>query len=413
MKARSKIIFLYLFFFPLTNSTYSTTCLFSTISNTNPYLSSPAYGVSNYDIIQNVTYQVEINLTITKNTEPGDFYFKFPRLIDRMPNSPLTKYTPPYQDSELLYNNFTGYDAIIMEKNDKFNNTYDWLNTTLNPGEKFTMSQKYLVGLNEIKFSGITDAEIGEYDYSDIMFELYCNNTEQFYERDNALLIALSNSIVSPSDNPIEKASKICNWVANHIHYNNSMDGEKGALWAYNNLDGDCSEFSSLMVTLLRIQDIPARKVTGFLVSNNPSLRPKANDTWSFDATESTEAEIMGHAWMEYYVPDIGWIACDPTWHAIYNYFNRIDYLRFNLNVGANFFFPPSFTIGEFSSLVFYPTSEYFTYDYNITILVIDSNLAPLRPLPLLFMIFVGIGVAAVLFTIILLMSAKRKKEKY
>lgn len=408
MKIKAKFIIIYLVFFPIAFSAYSTTPLLSTVSYTNPFISTPDYGVSNYDITQNVTYQVEINFTLTQISGTGDYYFKFPRINDRLPNSLKTMYTPPYQDSELLYNNITGYDEILMDYDDKFNNTHDWFNATLGPAEKFSMSQKYIVGLNAIKFSGIEDSEIGVYDTSDEMFELYCNYTEDYYERDDSSLIALSDSIVSPSDNPIEKARKICNWVSNNIDYTGDLTNEKGALWAYDNLKGDCSEFSSLMITLLRIQNIPARKVTGFLVSNNPSLRPKPGDMWSFDATESTPAEILGHAWMEYYVPDIGWIACDPLW----DYFNRIDYLRFNLNVGANFFFPPNSITSEFDILFRY-TSEFHDYDYNITITVIESNLAPLDAIPLIFFVFIGIGVAALLITVLLIKRIRRNKGEY
>ena len=95
------------------------------------------------------------------------------------------------------------------------------------------------------------------------------------------------------------------------------------------------------------------------------------------------------------------------------NYFNRIDYLRFNLNVGANFFFPPSNTISEFSSLVFYSTSSFFEYDYNINIIVLESNLAPSSSFPLIFFVFIGIGVAAVLITIILITRIRRNKGVY
>ncbi|MFX1428501.1 MAG: transglutaminase family protein, partial [Promethearchaeota archaeon] len=347
-----------------------------------------------------VTYQVEINFTLTQTLGSGNYYFKFPRINDRLPNSLDTKYTPPYQDSELLYNNITGYDVILLNSKDKFNNTYDWFNATLGVGEKVSISQKYIVGLNAIKFSDISESEIGTYDTSDEMFELYCNKTETCYERNDTSLISLSNSIVNPSDNPIEKAKKICNWVSDNLEYTGDLTDEMGALWAYTNLKGDCSEFSSLMITLLRIQNIPARKVTGYLVSNNPSLRPKPGDIWSFDANE-----IMGHAWMEYYVPDIGWIACDPLW----DYFNRIDYLRFNINVGANFFFPPSSIISEFNRLYSY-TSMFHDYDYSITITVIESNLAPLDSIPLMFYVFIGIGAAAILITIFLIIRIKKHK---
>jgi len=116
----------------------------------------------------------------------------------------------------------------------------------------------------------------------------------------------------------------------------------------------------------------------------------------------------LGHAWMEYYVPDIGWIACDPLW----DYFNRIDYLRFNLNVGANFFFPPNSIISEFDTLFRY-TSVFHDYDYNITITVIESNLAPLDSIPLIFFLFIGIGVAALLITVLLIIRIRRNKGEY
>jgi hypothetical protein len=183
---------------------------------------------------------------------------------------------------------------------------------------------------------------------------------------------------------------------------------EMGALWAYNNLKGDCSEYSSLMITLLRIQNIPARKVSGFLISNNPAIRPQVNKTYEFHVSES-ESNLLGHAWVEYYVPDIGWIACDPTWNSVTNYFNRIDFLRFTRNVGANFFFPPSFTYSEFNT-IFRGSGGSFSFDYDIKITVLETQLAPLSTIPLLFFLFIGIGIAAVVLTVFLIVRGRHNK---
>lgn len=377
-----KVLFMiFLIFFP-----FSLVKLSKYSTNQISLSSSPENGISNYLITQSVKYEVEINFSLTHKLGFGNYMFKFSRLNNRGPNSTLTKNTPPYQETTLLYNRISGCKPsdVIMGHYDKFNNTYDSFNTSilsvnsifLNP--EVSLSQKYSIELNEIRFQDIDVSEIGLYDMSDEFFKLYCNHSEPYYERDNPLLIELSNNIVNIKDNPIDKADKICNWISDNIDYNGNLPAqEKGALWAYTNLKGDCSEFSSLMVTLLRIQRIPARKVTGFLVSTDPDKRPKSGDTWKFYASEHA-SNILAHAWVEYYVPNIGWIACDPTWNSNTNYFNRIDFLRFATNVGANFFFPPSSIISEFSNPIFsYNIGAEYEFDYVITITVIESNLQP------------------------------------
>ena len=409
--------FLFLFF--LTVSPFSLTRI-SHIPDPNPLASSPEDGISNYIVAQNVKYEVEINFSLTHKSGFGYYMFKFARLNNRMPNSTLTKYTPPYQESKLLYNKITGCNPsdIIMGHNDKFNNSYDSFNTSiLSIGAVFlkpkvSLSQKYSIELNEIEFQSIEDSEIGLYDMSDEIFELFCNHPEPYYERDDSSLIELSDSIVSPEDNPIEKAEKICNWVSNNLDYNGNLPAqEKGALWAYNNLEGDCSEYSSLMITLLRIQGIPARKVTGFLVSTDPALRPKSGDTWNFYANEY-DSNIMAHAWVEYYAPNIGWIACDPTWNINSNYFNRIDFLRFASNVGANFFFPPYSTVSEFSNPIFsYNLGAEYEFDYIIKITVIDSNLQP-QELFSFFLVIIIVAVVIILLIIWIWLRVKKKRKK-
>ncbi|MHA2181877.1 MAG: hypothetical protein ACXAAH_10675, partial [Promethearchaeota archaeon] len=86
----------------------------------------------------------------------------------------------------------------------------------------------------------------------------------------------------------------------------------------------------------------------------------------------------------------------------------------FNLNVGANIFFPPASTVSEFGNPIFvYSLGATYTFNYNVDITVIESNLLPLGQLPLLFIMFIGIGVAAVLIMITLIVKRSRKKKLY
>ena len=417
MKTKIALTFLYIIIFPAINTIDFTLLTYPYNNESFTRLSYPYKGISNYNISQSVTYEVELNFTLThKSPGTGTYIFKFARLDNRGPTSSLTPYCPPYQESVLLTNSTSGNipSETSFGHHDKFNNTYDSFNASLAPDESVYYYQKYNITLNEIYFHDIDAADIGVYDTSNVIFDLYCNHSEPYYERDDPSLINCSNNIISPLDNPVEKAEKICDWVSNYLTYNDLLPvQEKGALWAYNNQQGDCSEFSSLMITLLRIQGIPARKVCGFLLSNNPSTRPKDGSSWNFYVNQLSNT-ILGHAWVEYYIENIGWIACDPTWNKVINYFNRIDFLRFNLVAGSNIFFPPSDTVSEFGNPIFGRNiGATFEYDYQVDISVLDSDLTPIQPFPIFSIVFIIIGLFAVVIVILLLIRRGSKKETF
>ena len=368
-------------------------------------------GVSNYEITQSVTYQVEINFSLTHQSGPvGNYSFKFSRLNDRQPNSTLTQFCGPYQESELQYSSIVGSDNDPFIYRDRFNNTYDIFNASyLSPNDTITLNQQYEVTLNEVFFNDINPSDIGEYNMSDEIFSLYCNNSEVYYEKDDFNINATSHSIVNPSDNPVVKAQKISDWVVDHLTYNDSLPEEKGAKWAYDNQIGDCSEYSSLMITLLRCQGIPARKVTGFVISDNPSIKPQVGQEWSFFARSNGQNNFLGHAWVEYYVPNVGWIACDPTWDEIGDYFNHIDYFHLNLNIGAWFSIPDLPDESEFPHpCIVYMISSTFDYEYNVNLKVISTNLN----IPeIIIIVVIGVILACVIIGITLLIVRSRKKR--
>ncbi|TFF99048.1 MAG: transglutaminase domain-containing protein [Promethearchaeota archaeon] len=395
----------------------TTMLLISSSSNQSlKFPKSASNGVSHYDILQSVEYKVEMNYTVSKESFGlTRFYYKIPRIDNRTPYSTLTRYCPPYQESELLYNNkysISGGSSISKSINlhDRFNNTYDAVNITMSRGDSLKLSQEYNVTLNQVSFSNISDSDIGTYDTSDIMFELYCNQSVQFFNTSDPDLISISNLIVDGGDNPVEKAYKIINWIGSNINYESQTE-EKGASWAYDNSKGDCSEYADLMITLLRIQNIPARKIVGLIVSNDPTYRPSAGDEliYTFSNSEDT---VMGHAWIEYYVPNIGWIACDPTWNGPYDYFNRIDYLRFGFTVGSWIRDGSGTLASEFPFPMGYSGTD---YNFELKLTVLGTKLSPLPPsiwdlLILLIIIFAIVGVVG--FTIYIIIKILRHRKK-
>lgn len=79
----------------------------------------------------------------------------------------------------------------------------------------------------------------------------------------------------------------------------------KGAVFALQNLVGNCEDYSSLMTALLRANDIPARTVTGYRIKPSSISINEMNLLSSSNYTK--------HMWVEAYVEGYGWVAFDPT----------------------------------------------------------------------------------------------------
>ena len=67
----------------------------------------------------------------------------------------------------------------------------------------------------------------------------------------------------------------------------------------YANRRGVCQDFTNLFICLARLLSIPARYVCGYLYTG-----PKAENTAQSEAS---------HAWVEVYLPELGWKGFDPT----------------------------------------------------------------------------------------------------
>jgi transglutaminase-like putative cysteine protease len=62
---------------------------------------------------------------------------------------------------------------------------------------------------------------------------------------------------------------------------------------------GVCQDFSNLFITLARLLGIPARYVCGYIWTGNDDAARATSDA--------------SHAWVQLYIPDIGWKDFDPT----------------------------------------------------------------------------------------------------
>ena len=110
---------------------------------------------------------------------------------------------------------------------------------------------------------------------------------------------------VSSETDVVTAANIIQNYVKNSATYNLNTpampeDAKDFAIWFLTESDtGYCVHFASAATVLLRAAGIPARYVEGYMA---PVLS---------NSTRVTQQ--WAHAWVEYYVPDVGWVILEAT----------------------------------------------------------------------------------------------------
>ena len=188
------------------------TIVFSPFMNTPHFVLSTSNNnteaESQYRINQSIMYDIHVNFSLHNYAWNVTYHFLSPRLDNHT----------PYQEVTMLSNHVSPTDSYNPDYRDKYDNKYDQFNTTLLMDGKVSLIQRYIVKLNEIKYDSITDEEIGEYNRSDELFNLY-TSPAKYYNSSDPDLISISNSIVSLNDNPVEKARKIYDWVSNYLRY--------------------------------------------------------------------------------------------------------------------------------------------------------------------------------------------------
>ncbi len=115
----------------------------------------------------------------------------------------------------------------------------------------------------------------------------------------NATIAELARTQTEGITRPIEKAHKIYNYVASTMRYDKSGEGwgRGDEMWACDSKRGNCTDFHSVLIGMMRSSGIPARFEIGF-----PLPAGKA------------EGDIPGyHCWAEFYLDGIGWVPVDAS----------------------------------------------------------------------------------------------------
>lgn len=115
----------------------------------------------------------------------------------------------------------------------------------------------------------------------------------------NDTIAELSRQQTTGDTTPLQKARHIYDYVVATMRYDKSGEGwgRGDAIWACTAKRGNCTDFHSLFIGMMRSAGIPARFEIGFPLPEG-----------------KTEGDIPGyHCWAEFYVTGIGWIPVDAS----------------------------------------------------------------------------------------------------
>ena len=143
---------------------------------------------------------------------------------------------------------------------------------------------------------------------------------------------ALADEIVGGRREPVEIARALYDYVFKSLRYDKTGTGwgRGDAVWACDARRGNCTDFHSLFIALMRAEKIPARFEIGFPL-------PAA----------AAEGEIPGyHCWAEFHVNGRGWIPVDisEAWKApaLHDYFfGHLDANRVQFSIGRDIVLSP------------------------------------------------------------------------
>ena len=122
------------------------------------------------------------------------------------------------------------------------------------------------------------------------------------FARPTPLLSEFANEIGFNKDmDPLSVISQLNEGIHAAIEYTpNSTAVDSPIDIALKNRRGVCQDFSHIMIALLRKAGIPARYISGYIFQDS-------------DSRKGTDLSSATHAWVEAFLPGIGWTGIDPT----------------------------------------------------------------------------------------------------
>jgi len=103
--------------------------------------------------------------------------------------------------------------------------------------------------------------------------------SEKYIESDNVSIVRLASELERKDE--MASAEAIYFWVLENMEYKGFVSEDRGALYAVEHGEGDCTEYAHLVTALARAIGLPSRSIAGFVYSENARVVAKDYHNWS------------------------------------------------------------------------------------------------------------------------------------
>ncbi len=197
------------------------------------------------------------------------------------------------------------------------------------------LAQKYVVETAAITY--LLDAEQLPNSYGELERQrmLPYLQSEPGIESDDAALraFAVQNAL---NESKYLNARSLFSAVNLYLTYSDAA-ADQSAQAVFHRKTANCEGYARLYAAVLRSSGIPARLVNGYI------YRPQQNNSLT-DSAGRVALNSLYHAWVEFYLPETGWILADPTFTYTYDFNGQtmkfIDWSYFaNIQSSRRYFF--------------------------------------------------------------------------
>lgn len=249
-----------------------------------------------YQLGQSNIYLLRHNIEVSNNN------FAFARSINVR--------VPLMNESQPVYQHFLGerfsLQPLLIYK-DADDNRYALFNIReLGPYESLIITVDYYVSNTTVSYN--IDAQ--DYNFTDISgIDRKYISAEPGVEVTHQDIKNYAAKFLPSSSNFYSLAKKSFADVNLYMTYGARDDNDSGAVAAMHTAVGQCCDYASLYVAVMRAMGIPTRFQTGYCYEPAKHIvEPYVNTVGGY-----INLFELAHTWTEFYLPQAGWIFADPT----------------------------------------------------------------------------------------------------